>query len=52
MHNKYIVGFYEEVCKKLGNNYKLILEPTRNSPILWELRHKVLPSGMNGIFMI
>ncbi len=35
MNDKYIYQFYDEVCKSLGGDYKIILEPGRNFTEEW-----------------
>lgn len=49
MSDKYLINFYNEICVKLGENYKLILEPTRNlkeewieyDVVKWEIEDKI-----------
>ena len=35
MNDNYIKNFYNEICKSLGENYKIILEPNRNLKEEW-----------------
>ena len=49
MEDKYIKSFYNEICKKLDGDYKIILEPGRDlrenwieyDTVKWEMEDKI-----------
>ncbi len=49
MKDEYIKKFYNEVCKELGENYKIILEPGRKMNDKWIEYDKVKWETENGI---